>query len=251
MILGIFDSGLGGLTVLKEIVKDNVFDKIIYYGDTKRIPYGDKDKETLFEYAKEDIAFLREKGAQALVVACGTISSNVLEDIKKDYDFKMVGIIDVACKEATTVTNNNRIGVIATNATINTHAFKNKLEQYKDVEVYEVACQKFAPLIESGKKDSLEMDEAIKEYLSPLKEKDVDTIIYGCTHYPILEDKIKKFMNKDVNLINSGKLLSKEFNVGEKKKPIIEFYVSGDVEDFKKKAKQLIDIEDLNNVNNK
>lgn len=251
MILGIFDSGLGGLTVLKEILKDNVYDKIVYYGDTKRIPYGDRDKETLFKYAKEDIAFLKEKGAQALIVACGTISSNVLEDIKKDYDIKMVGIIDVACKEATTLTKNNKIGVIATKATINTHAFKNKLKQYKDVEVYEIACQKFAPLIEDGKKDSIEMKEAIEEYLGTLKEKDVDTIIYGCTHYPILEDKIKSFMNKDINLINSGTLLSKEFNVGEKKKPTIEFYVSGDVEDFKKKAKELIDIEDLDNVKNK
>lgn len=240
MILGIFDSGLGGLTVLKEIVKDCVYDRIIYYGDTKRLPYGDKDKTTLLKYAKEDIEFLKGKGAQEIIVACGTISSNVLEDIKKDYDIKIVGIIDVACKQAALLTKNNKVGVIATPATINTHAYRNKIKEYKNVEVYEMPCQKFTPLIESGKKDTIDMDEAIKEYLGPLKENDVDTIIFGCTHYPILKDKIAKFMEKDINYINSGELLSKEFNVGEKKKPIVEFYVSGDKEDFNQKAKELI-----------
>lgn len=251
MILGIFDSGLGGLTVLKEILKDCVYDKVIYYGDTKRLPYGDKDKNTLLEYAKEDIAFLKEKGAEEIIVACGTISSNVLEDIKKDYDFKVVGIIDAACKESIKVSKNKKIGIIATPATINTHAFKNRINELSDAEVYEIPCQKFTPLIEAGKKETDEMDEAIKEYISTLKEKDVDTIIYGCTHYPILEERIKKYLNKEINLINSGKLLSKEFNIGDKKKPVVEFYVSGNVDEFKSKAKELINIKELEEVKNK
>lgn len=242
MILGIFDSGLGGLTVLKEILKNNVYDKIIYYGDTKRVPYGEKDKETLLNYAKEDIAFLREKGAEEIIVACGTISSNVLEDIKNDYDFKIVGIIDAACRQAAETTKNNKVGVIATSATINTGIFSRRIKEYKDIEVYEVACPKFAPLIETGKKDSEEMERAIVEYIEPLKDKDVDTIIFGCTHYPILEEKIRNYLNKDINFVNSGTLLSKEFNNGDYKKPILEFYVSGDKDDFKKKAKELIDL---------
>ena len=128
MILGIFDSGLGGLTVLKEVLVNNSFDRIVYYGDTARVPYGDKDIDTLRKYARDDITFLLEKKCDEIIVACGTVSSTVLNEIKDDYDIKISGIIDAACKGAINVSKNKKIGVIATSATINTHVFKNNLK---------------------------------------------------------------------------------------------------------------------------
>ena len=237
MILGIFDSGLGGLTVLKEILKNNSYSRIVYFGDTARVPYGDKNKETLRKYAIEDIAFLKDKGVDEIVVACGTISSTVLNEIKDDYDFKIEGIIDAAVKGALDVTKNEKIGVIATSATINTHVFKNKIEN-----IYEVACPKFVPLIEKDMINSMQMDEALDEYLSGLKSAGIDTLILGCTHYPLLKDKIDAYFDGKVNLINSGTVLSKELFNGEKIEPVVEFYVSGDIDSFKKQASRFLDI---------
>ena len=237
MILGIFDSGLGGLTVLKEILKNNSYSRIVYFGDTARVPYGDKDKDTLRKYAIEDIDFLKQKGVDEIVVACGTVSSTVLNGIKDDYDFKIEGIIDAAVKGALDATKNNKIGVIATSATINTHVFKNKIEN-----IYEVACPKFVPLIENNLIDSKPMDEALDEYLSGLKQKDIDTLILGCTHYPLLKSKIDAYFDGKVNLINSGAVLSKELFNGDKKEAVVEFYVSGDIDNFKKQASRFLDI---------
>ena len=237
MILGIFDSGLGGLTVLKEILKNNSYSRIVYFGDTARVPYGDKDKDTLRKYAIEDIAFLKGKGVDEIVVACGTVSSTVLNDIKDDYDFKIEGIIDAAVKGALDVTKNEKIGVIATSATINTHIFRNKIEN-----IYEVACPKFVPLIENNLIDSKQMEKALDEYLSGLKLAGIDTLILGCTHYPLLKDKIDAYFDGRVNLINSGTVLSKELFSGDKKEAVVEFYVSGDIDSFKKQASRFLDI---------
>ena len=250
MILGIFDSGLGGLTVLKEILKGNIFDKIIYYGDTLRLPYGEKDRETLFELARNDISFLRSKGADEIVIACGTVSTNVLDLIKEDYDFPLNGVVDVACKEAVRSTKNNKIGVIATPATVKTKVFTSKIQKYKKVEVYEIPCKEFTPLIEAGKIDSEEMRLALSEYLFPLKERGIDTLILGCTHYPLIANEISNYLGKQVKLINSGVLLARKINNGEKREPEIEFYVSGNTDDFKSKAKQIINIKEIDYVKN-
>lgn len=237
MILGVFDSGLGGLTVLREILKNNSYERIVYFGDTKRLPYGDKDVDTLNRYAKEDIAFLTDKGVDEIVVACGTVSSTVLDEIKGDYNFRIEGIIDSAIAGAFAASKNNKIGVIATSATINTHVFKKRIDG-----ILEVACPKFVPLIEDDKISSKEMDEAIDEYLSVLKRAGVDTLILGCTHYPLLTDKINAYFDGKVALINSGTVLSKKLFNGDKKEPIVEFYASGDIDDFKKRASKFLDI---------
>ncbi len=237
MVLGVFDSGLGGLTVLREILKNNSFSRIVYFGDTARLPYGNKDIETLRQYAKEDIAFLRSKGVDEIVVACGTVSSTVLDEIKGDYDFKIEGIIDGAVKGALNTTKNNKVGVIATSATINTHVFKKKIEN-----IYEVACPKFVPLIENDLIDSEEMELVLDEYLGDLKQKGIDTLILGCTHYPLLSDKINTYFDGKVALINSGTILSEELFNGERIEPVVEFYVSGDIDGFKKHASKFLDI---------
>lgn len=237
MILGVFDSGLGGLTVLKEILNNNCYERIVYFGDTKRLPYGDKDIDTLRRYAKEDIAFLKDKGADEIVVACGTISSTVLDEIKGDYDFRIDGIIDAAVKGALAKSKNHKIGVIATSATINTHVFKKKIDG-----ILEIACPKFVPLIEADKIDSREMDETIDEYLFGLKEAGIDTLILGCTHYPLLKDKINAYFDNKVVLINSGTVLSEELFDGNKKDADVELYASGDIDDFKRRASKFLDI---------
>lgn len=240
MILGLFDSGLGGLTVLKEIINKCAYEKIIYLGDTKRLPYGEKSKEELLVIAKDNIDFLISKNVDEIVVACGTVSSNVLEDLKKIYDIKIIGIIDVLCKGAIKETKNNKIGVIATSSTISTHIFKDKLENY---EVYEVACPLFTPLIEKGMIDSKEMDEAIDSYLKPLKEKEIDTLIFGCTHYPLLKEKIKKYFDYPINLINAGEYILDELENKEIKNSLLEFYTSGNEKEFEENSKRFLDID--------
>ena len=242
MILGIFDSGLGGLTVLKEVLVNNSFDRIVYYGDTARVPYGDKDIDTLRKYARDDITFLLEKKCDEIIVACGTVSSTVLNEIKDDYDIKISGIIDAACKGAINVSKNKKIGVIATSATINTHVFKNNLKGY---DVYEVACPKFVPLIENNLIDSKQMDDYIDEYLSVFKKENVDTLILGCTHYPLLANKINKYFGGKVSLVNSGTVLSKEVNKIEYKVPKVDFYVSGDLDSFENNASRFLDLDKL------
>ncbi len=242
MILGIFDSGLGGLTVLKEVLVNNSFDRIVYYGDTARVPYGDKDIDTLRKYARDDITFLLEKKCDEIIVACGTVSSTVLNEIKDDYDIKISGIIDAACKGAINVSKNKKIGVIATSATINTHVFKNNLKGY---DVYEVACPKFVPLIENNLIDSKQMDDYIDEYLSIFKKENIDTLILGCTHYPLLANKINKYFGGKVSLVNSGTVLSKEVNKIEYKVPKVDFYVSGDLDSFENNASRFLDLDKL------
>ena len=247
MRIGVFDSGIGGINVLASLIKKYPHNEYIYFGDTKNLPYGDKDKETLLKMTRFNIDFLRSKGADEIVVACGTVSSNTLDDVKDDYDFKITGIIDALVNGAIKETKNNKIGIIATAATINTHIFKEKI---KDKEVFEVACHKFTPLIEKGMIDSEEMTEAIDEYLKPLKEKDIDTLIMGCTHYPLLEDKIRSYFSKPINIINSGTILAEELNDGERKEPELEFYVSGDKEEFKEYSKRFIDIDNIAELHN-
>ena len=177
-----------------------------------------------------------------IIGACGTISSTVLSDLVKNYDMKIVGIIKAAALGAKKATVNNKIGVIATSATVNTHAFKKELSDY---EVYEQACPKFAPMIEKDMIDTLEMDEAIDEYLKGLKEKGIDTLILGCTHYPLLSEKIDKYFEHKVKLINSGVILADELNNDCCKEPNVEFYVSGDLDSFKKQAKKFLNIKEL------
>ncbi|MBR2578458.1 MAG: glutamate racemase, partial [Erysipelotrichaceae bacterium] len=227
------------------IIRKNSFDRIIYLGDTLRLPYGNNDKETLLGYARENMDFLLAKGADKVVIACGTISSNVLDELKEEYDTEIIGIIDVLCEEGMKQTRNGKIGVIATPATIRTHIFRKKI---KDAEVFEMPCEKFTPLIEGGKIDSKEMDEAIEEYIGPLKKAGIDTLLLGCTHYPLLADKISAFFGSPLKMINSGTVLKDMLSEGELKEPELEFYVSGDTEDFRRKTALLFDIRGTENV---
>ncbi len=210
--IGVFDSGLGGLTAVRELMKVLPNEKVLYFGDTGRVPYGTRSAETIAKYASQDMNFLIKQNVKVILAACGTVSSNakhVLENLSVPY----TAIIDPCCKAAIDSTKNGKIGVIATSATINSHAFSKTLKNtIPSFEVYETSCPLLVPLVENGFIDeNNEISElALKNYLLPLKEKGIDTLILGCTHYPILEKLISKVIGDEVILINSGKEIAKE-----------------------------------------
>lgn len=216
--VGIFDSGIGGLTVVKELEQILPNENLVYFGDTARVPYGSKSNETVIEYSKQDAKFLLNKNVKMIVVACNTASSVALNDLRKSFDIPIVGMIEPGVKAAINKTKNGKIGVIGTHATINNKAYsKELLKQNKKLKVFEKACPLFVPLAEEGMIDHPATKLIAEEYLSELKKKKVDTLILGCTHYPILSKVIQEVMGNDVVLIDSGKAASS----------IVESYLQG------------------------
>jgi len=207
--VGIFDSGIGGLTVVKELEQILPNENLIYFGDTARVPYGSKSNETVIEYSKQDAKFLLNKNVKMIIVACNTASSVSLNVLRKSFDVPIVGMIEPGVKAAIEKTKNGRIGVIGTHATINNKAYSKELhKQNKKLQVYEKACPLFVPLAEEGMTDHPATKLIAEEYLAELKKKKVDTLILGCTHYPILSKVIQEVMGNDVTLIDSGKAAS-------------------------------------------
>lgn len=206
-MIGIFDSGLGGLTALKELVKRLPNEDFIYFGDTGRVPYGTRSVETIKKYSLEDLHFLSSFGVDAVLVACGTVSSTALGELRAASDKRIYGVITPTVKAALKATKNGRIGVIGTNATIKSGAFEKGLrESEPSVTVYSVACPLFVPLVENGfatPGDEVTLA-AVRRYLEPLREEGIDTLILGCTHYPIISWAIAEAL-PGVTLISSGK----------------------------------------------
>ncbi len=218
MKIGIFDSGVGGLTVLKTIRKHYPSVDIVYLGDTARVPYGTKSKETVIRYSLECTEFLREKGVDLLVVACNTASSYALEVLRRKFDFPIFGVIEPGVQEAIKRTKNHKVGVIGTTATIRSEAYQNLLKLLGN-EVVAKACPLFVPLVEEGILEGEIAEKIVEHYLSELKSSGIDTLILGCTHYPLLKTVIKEFLG-DVEVIDSSEAVSqslKEFikNEGE------------------------------------
>ncbi len=205
-MIGIFDSGLGGLTALKELVKRLPNEDFVYFGDTGRVPYGTRSVETIKKYSLEDLRFLSSFGVDVVLVACGTVSSTALSDLRAASDKKIYGVITPTVEAAVKATENGKIGVIGTNATIKSGAFETGiLEREPSMFVKAIACPLFVPLVENG--FSVPGDEvtlaAVKRYLEPLREDDIDTLILGCTHYPIISWAISEVL-PGVKLISSG-----------------------------------------------
>ena len=202
--IGIFDSGVGGLTVFSEIRKKLPNENIIYLGDTKNFPYGNKSKEEIIKFSKENVENLIKKGVKLIVIACGTATSQALEILKKEYEVPIIGIIQPTVNY---IKNRDikEIGVIATEGTIKNGAWEKQLkEKIADIKVINKACPMLATIAEEGRAKSEEGKKAIKEYMKPFKENHIDKIILGCTHYPIYEELIKKELGYDVELINTG-----------------------------------------------
>ncbi len=241
--IGVFDSGLGGLTAVKQIMSELPDEKIIYFGDTGRVPYGTRSRDTILKYARGDIRFLKTFDVKIIVIACGTASSAALPMIKHEFDIPIVGVIDAAVYAAVRATKNKKIGVIGTPGTIKSGEYEKQIKEFdRSVQVYSKACPLFVPLVENGHFDTPVTKLVVEEYLEEIRAKGVDTLILGCTHYPLLEKVIGGYMGGGVELINSGaqvaKYLKKKLtnddmlHDGEKDKNRYRYYVSDDVSSF-------------------
>ena len=208
--IGIFDSGVGGLTVVRSIRRQLPGENIIYFGDTARVPYGNKSKSTIIRFSREIVSFLLKKKVKIVIVACNTASSLSLEVLKKEYTVPVIGVIEPGVKEAAGVSVNKKIGVIGTDSTISSGAYKKGLQGIdKGIKVFSRSCPLFVPLVENRHLlDKFTVDIA-GEYLKGFKKRKIDTLILGCTHYPLLKNVINKIMGK-VRLIDSSKAVAKE-----------------------------------------
>lgn len=247
MKIGVFDSGVGGLTVVKEIIKYFPNASIIYIGDTARVPYGSKGKKTIIRYAKEITNYLLKQKVDAIVVACNTVSSVAINELKKNTDIPIIDMINPVVLEAVKKTKNKKIAIIGTKATINSHAYKKQIQKIDGkINIYEKACPLFVPIVEEGLISHKITDIVIKYYLNKKYIDSVDTIILGCTHYPILKDQIKKNI-KNVNLISCGSPAAKKLKIIFKAKKNIKknkkdftCLVTDDPVSFKKTAEKFL-----------
>ena len=208
--IGIFDSGVGGITVLKEIKEKLPEENIIYLGDTKNFPYGNKSKEDIIRFSIDNVQKLLKQNVKIIVIACGTATSQAIEILKEKFNIPTIGIIEPTVKY---IKNQkfDKVGVIATEGTIKNGAWERKLkEQIPNIQVINKACPMLATIAEEGKAKSKEGRSVIKEYMIPFKEKRVNKIILGCTHFPIYEQIIREELEYDVELINTGKFVSLE-----------------------------------------
>ena len=249
--IGVFDSGIGGLTVLREIWKAVPEESTIYFGDNSRAPYGTKSRSTVIRYSLQNMKFLESKDVKMIVVACNTASAYAYEELKKRANVPVVEVVtpgaDVACR----ATKNGRIGIIATKGTISTGVYKKAVEDrvkelgMENIEIFEQACPLFVSLAEEGWWDKKVTKLTAEEYLKPLKEAGVDTLVMACTHYPLLSKVIKEVMGDNVVLINTGEataqvvkeLLDKEGTASEgNSNPLREFFTSDEPELFEQVA---------------
>lgn len=246
--IGVFDSGIGGLTVVKRIASILPTENIVYFGDTARVPYGGKSNSTVIEYSLQDAKFLMSKNVKVIVVACNTASSVALDDLRKTFNVPVIGMIEPGAAFALQNTVTGRIGVIGTNTTVNNHAYYKAIHKLNpDVEVFEKACPLFVPLAEEGWIDHPATRLIAEEYLKELKELNIDTLVLGCTHYPILAKVIQEVMGDGVKLIDSGiaaaSIVKNElerigFCTNSFSTAIQDFYVS----DIPQKFKEIADI---------
>ena len=240
--IGVFDSGLGGLTAVKQIMQELPNENIIYFGDTGRVPYGTRSRDTILKYTRGDIRFLKTFDVKVIVIACGTASSAALPMIKGEFDVPIVGVIDAAVYAAVRATKNKKIGVIGTSGTIKSGEYEKQISEYdSEMQVFSKACPMFVPLVENGYFDTEVTRLIVAEYLEEIRNEGVDTLILGCTHYPLLEKVISEYMGDSVTLINSGaevaKYLKKKLDDEMAHSDKIDteqyrYYVSDDISSF-------------------
>ncbi|MBU9725395.1 glutamate racemase [Diplocloster modestus] len=201
--IGVFDSGVGGLTVVREIMRQIPQERIVYFGDTARVPYGNKSKDNIIRYSRQIIRFLRTQKVKAIVVACNTASACALEEIRPELDLPIIGVIKPGAKVAANTTRNGRIGVIGTESTVKSQMYTDFIHDLNpDIQVIGKACPLFVPLVEEGWLKDPVTEEVAGRYLEDMKHADVDTLILGCTHYPLLRSTVGKVMGGRVTLVN-------------------------------------------------
>ena len=205
--IGVFDSGMGGLTALRELRRLLPGEDLVYFGDTGRVPYGGRGRETILRYARQDVAFLRSFDLKAVVVACGTVSANALAELTAENPLPVFGVVAPAARAAAEATRNGRIGLIGTAASIRSGAYEREIGAIAPAaEVFAKACPLFVPLVENGRFRAGDrvVELVAEEYLSSLREAGVDTLVLGCTHYPLLAEVVAKTMGPEVALIDTG-----------------------------------------------
>ena len=221
--IGVFDSGIGGLTVLHEIIDALPRENTVYLGDTARSPYGTKSVDTVLRYSFENSQFLVEKGVKIVVVACNTSTAIALERLQDELPLPVVGVIEPGVRRALGSTKNKKIGVIGTEATIQSGAYTRALKAADPlVEVYSRACPLFVPLVEEGWTDNEVVDMTVKAYLESLKQSGIDTLILGCTHYPLLKKSIRKFLGGGVRLVDSAEETARQVAAMLKKSALVK-----------------------------
>ncbi|NLH02227.1 MAG: glutamate racemase [Clostridiales bacterium] len=249
--IGVFDSGLGGLTAAQELLGLLPYEHIIYLGDSYNMPYGEKPQDKIIEMSRRNLQFLLEKDVKAVFVACGTATSNALEILIKESPVPVFGVVEPAVREAVECTKNGNIGLLATKASVRAGTYEELIKKLApEISVTAKACPKFATMVEDGifDKDDIRVYEAVQEYLPPLKFANVDTIILGCTHYPLLSDVISEYMGGKVRLISAGaaaarsicSYLCKNGMTAEREFHKTEYYTTGDFARFAHTAQLML-----------
>ncbi len=247
-VIGVFDSGLGGLTCVKELMDIMPDEPIVYFGDTGRVPYGSKSDETIIKYVKSDINFLKTFDLKMIVIACGTASAIALPELCGELTVPAFGVIDAAANDAVRLTKNNKIGIIGTKGSIRSGAYEKKIKQKNPkVMTFARACPLFVPIVEEGYAKGELARLVAMEYLKDIKEAGVDTLILGCTHYPLLKDVISDVMEDTITLIDPGKVTAScvrdyldKSDLRAKKRGEYKFFVSDYPDDFMRLAEDFL-----------
>lgn len=262
--IGVFDSGVGGLTVAREIMRHLPKENIVYFGDTARVPYGSKSQDNIIRFSRQIINFLKTKSVKAIVIACNTASALALDVVREETDIPVIGVVIPGARAAVHATVEKKIGVIGTEGTIRSQMYSRIMKQMDgEVSVVGKACPLFVPLVEEGFAKHKITDEVIDVYLQSMKESDIDTMILGCTHYPLLRSRIREYMGEQVHIVNpayetamdlkelleENQMANEETLEGEHAS--YSFYVSDAADKFKQFANNILpyDIETTKQIN--
>ena len=242
--IGVFDSGLGGLTAVRELARIMPEEDLVYFGDTGRVPYGGRSRDILVRYARQDVAFLRTFDPKAIVIACGTVSTTALDVLQEENDIPIFGVVAPAAHAAARVTRNGRVGLIGTRASIRSGAYERALDHLRPgVRVTARACPLLVPLVENGRfqPGDVVAETVVSEYLAPVRAAEADTLILGCTHYPLMKPIIGAYMGPGVTLVDVGEQCARwvkrqlELDGLRNERPGAgrhRYYVSDSTEDF-------------------
>ena len=234
--IGVFDSGVGGLTVTREIMRQLPNENVVYFGDTARVPYGSKSKNNIIRFSRQIIRFLKTKNVKAIVIACNTASALALETVQQEFDIPIIGVIVPGARAAVRETRNCQIGVLGTEATIKSETYTKEIRKLMpEAEVIGKPCPLFVPLVEEGFAKHKITEEVIDIYLSDMRKSEIDTLILGCTHYPLLRSRIMAYFGESVHIVNPAyetamdlkQILEKQKIANTSGKPAAyDFYVS-------------------------
>ncbi len=261
--VGVFDSGVGGLTVVREIIRQLPDENIVYFGDTARVPYGSKSQKTVIRFSEQIIRFLKTKQVKAIVIACNTASALALDIVREEFDVPILGVVAPGARAAVKATRNRKIGVVGTDATVRSGVYTKVIQGIDpQIRVIEKACPLFVPLVEEGFKEHEVTREIIEYYLESLRATDIDAMILGCTHYPLLRSRIREYMGKEIQIVNPAyetaidlKTLLEDQDMSNKGSDPAgsryEFYVSDTADKFRQFANTVMpfDVPETNVVN--